>query len=392
MRIDPLRDAAQKAAMTPHKTNWILVFALLLAGQFAAAQFGKLTLTLPVLRETYAQGGVFVPLLVSIVGVVGILLGAVAGAVVARIGIARALIWALLAGAGLSLLEASLPHISLFVVLRVAEGLSHLAIVVAAPTLMASVSTDNDRPVVMGIWASFFGISIALTAMLLPTLLSTGGLPLVFLAHGLGMLAVAALLIPILPKERIAKPVPISYLAEHRIIYSTPRLLIPGGGFVWYTVLFIALLAVLPVALNLPVWTITTLPLVSIAGTLGGGVLGRRLTPDRLVIAGFLLTIAASALVYLASPAIWPLFVLFFVMALIPAASFAAIPYFNDSATDRARATGGIAQLGNVGTTTGTPIFVLAFDQAGLGAVCLVMAGFCVFVIGCTALLRARIK
>lgn len=392
MQIDAVADAAQECRMVPQKTNWLLVFALLFAGLFAAAQFGKLTLTLPVLRETYPEGGALVPVLISIVGMVGILLGAVAGSVVARIGVARALTVALVAGGVLSLLESTLPSISAFALLRAMEGLSHLAIVVATPTLMASIASDKDRPVVMGIWAAFFGISMALIAVLLPSLLAVGGLSAVFLAHGAGMLAMALILYPLLPKARIATPVPVSYLAEHRMIYSTPRLLIAGGGFVWYTILYISLLAVLPVALNLPVWAITALPLISIAGTLWGGFLGKRIPPDQLVIAGFVLTIAASGVVYLASPAIWPLFGLFFVMALIPAASFAAIPYFNAAPTDRARATGGIAQLGNVGTTMGTPIFVLVFDQAGLGGVCLVMVLFCGLGIVSTALLRAKIK
>jgi predicted MFS family arabinose efflux permease len=378
--------------MVPTKTNWILVFALLVAGLFAAGQFGKLTLTLPVLRETYPESGALAPVLISIVGMVGIFLGAVAGSAVARVGVARALTGALLAGGVLSLLESTLPNISLFAVLRAAEGLSHLAIVVATPTLMASIASDKDRSFVMGIWATFFGISMAITAVLLPSLLAIGGLSTVFLAHGLGMLAMALLLYPLLPKERIATPVPVSYINEHRIIYSTPRLLIPGGGFVWYTIIYISLLAVMPVALNLPIWAITALPLISIAGTLWGGLLGKRIPPDRLVVAGFVLTIAASGVVYLASPAIWPLFGLFFVMALIPAASFAAIPYFNDAATDRARATGGIAQLGNVGTTAGTPIFVLVYDQVGLAGVCITIALFCTVGIVCTAWLRAKIK
>jgi len=378
--------------MAPTKTNWLLVFALLIAGLFAAAQFGKLTLTLSVLRETYPEGGAFVPFLISIVGVVGILLGAIAGSVVARIGVARALTGALLVGGGISILEAMLPNLYVFVGLRVAEGLSHLALVVATPTLMAALAADKDRSVVMAIWAAFFGVSIAITAALLPSLLALGGLPAVFLAHGLGMIVMAAILYPMLPKERLAEPVPVSYLAEHKVIYTTPRLLIPGGGFVWYTIMYISLLAVLPIALGLPVWVITALPLVSIAGTIWAGFLGKRFAPDRLVVAGFVLTILASMTVYLASPAVWPLFILFFVMSLIPAASFAAIPHFNPETTDRARATGGLAQLGNVGTTIGTPAFVLTFDQAGLAGVCSLMALFCGFGIMCTLMLRAKIK
>lgn len=392
MQIDARRRAAQVSGMAPLRTNWLLVFALLIAGLFAAAQFGKLTLTLSVLRETYPEGGAYVPFLISIVGVVGILAGAIAGSVVARIGVARALTGALLAGGIISLMEAMLPNLYLFAGLRVVEGLSHLALVVATPTLMATIAADKDRSVVMGIWASFFGISIAITAVLLPSLLMIGGLSAVFMAHGLGMIVIALILYPLLPKERVAQSATVSYFAEHKEIYSSPRLLIPGGGFVWYTILYIALLAVLPIALELPVWVITALPLVSIVGTIWAGFIGKRIAPDRLVVAGFVLTIIASVIVYLASPAIWPLFGLFFVMAFIPAASFAAIPYFNAEVINRARATGGLAQLGNVGTTAGTPVFVLTFDQAGLAGVCFLMVLFCGLGILCTLLLRAKIK
>ncbi len=376
----------------PQTTNWLLVFMLLLAGLFAAAQFGKLTLTLTELRALYPNGGAFVPVLVSIVGIVGIFLAAVAGAVVTRVGIARALTGSLLAGGVLSLLEATLPSMPVFAALRVLEGLAHLSIVVATPTLLASISTDNDRPVVMGIWAAFFGISMAILAMILPGLLRLGGLSAVFNFHGIGMLVIAGLLHPLLPKTRISNPVPVSFLQEHKIIYSNPRLIISGAGFVWYTSIYIALLAVLPIALNLPVWAITALPLISIVGTIWGGFLAKRVAPDRLVIFGFAYTAMGAVFVWVMAPAIWPLYLLFFVMALIPAASFASIPHFNTEVTDRARATGGIAQLGNVGTTLGTPIFVLALDTGGLTAICAVMIVFCGAGILCTGVLRRKIK
>lgn len=376
----------------PVKTKWLLVFTLLLAGLFAAGQFGKLTLTLQELRALYPMGGAFVPVLISIVGVVGIVLGAVAGAVVAKLGVARALTGALLSGGVLSLMEATLPAMPVFAGLRVLEGLSHLAIVVATPTLMASIATDKDRPVVMGIWAAFFGIAMAILALILPGLLVLGGLSAVFIFHGTGMLIIAGLLFPLLPKKRISTPVPVSYIQEHKIIYSTPRLIIPGAGFVWYTMIYIALLAVLPVALNLPVWAITALPLISIVGTIWGGFLAKHVAPDRLVTMGFASTAMSAVFVWVMAPAIWPLYLLFFVMALIPAASFASIPHFNTEVTDRARATGGIAQQGNIGTTLGTPIFVLAFDGGGLTAVCVIMIAFCGAGIGCTRLLRGKMK
>lgn len=377
---------------TPFRTNWLLVFALLVAGLFAGAQFGKLTLTLAQLRDVYPDGGSFVPALISIVGMVGIALGAVAGVVVARLGVTRALVGALLAGAVLSLLQASLPGIAVFAVLRVLEGMSHLAIVVAAPTLIASVSTEVDRPLAMGIWAAFFGIAMAIIAAGLPFLLPLGGLPAVFIVHGVGMAVIAVILMRLLPREVADQTRRVSYFEEHRVIYTTPRLLVPGAGFVWYTIIYIALLAVLPLALGLPVWLLTALPLISIFGTLAGGLIAKRVPPSSLVTIGFILTIVACGLVLVFAGQVWTLFVLFAVMALIPAGSFATISHYNRSTIDRARATGGLAQLGNVGTTLGTPILVLAFEGAGFTIVILLIAGFCTFGILATQALRAQIK
>lgn len=184
---------------TSEKTNWVLIALLLVAGLFAAAQFGKLTLTLEQLQFLYPEGGYFVPVLVSIVGMVGIALGAVAGSVVAGLGLNRVVLAGLFAGGVISLAQTALPSLPVFALLRIAEGVSHLAIVVAVPTLMASLSTDADRPFVMGIWAAFFGIAMAILALLLPTVLAQGGLGLVFAGHGVGMILVGLVLWPLLP-------------------------------------------------------------------------------------------------------------------------------------------------------------------------------------------------
>jgi predicted MFS family arabinose efflux permease len=233
---------------------------------------------------------------------------------------------------------------------------------------------------------------MAIIAAGLPYLLPLGGLPIVFVFHGVGMAAIALLLIPLLPKDLSVEARRLSYWHEHRVIYSAARLLAPGAGFVWYTLIYIALLAVLPLALGLPVWVMTGLPLISIFGTLAGGVIAKRISPAGVVTIGFLGTVASSVILWLLPGALWPLFLLFAVMALIPAGSFALIPHINRSTEDRARATGGLAQLGNVGTTLGTPIFVLAHDAIGFGAVTALIAGFCITGLVVTQGLQARIK
>ena len=97
------------------RTDWLLVFMLVLAGLFSAAQFGKLALALPQLRAAYPEDGALVPVLISVVGMVGIALGAVAGSVVTRVGVTRALCGALVAGGLLSVVQALMPG---FTVLR----------------------------------------------------------------------------------------------------------------------------------------------------------------------------------------------------------------------------------------------------------------------------------
>lgn len=376
--------------MDTQKTNWLLVALLLVAGLLSAAQFGKLTLTLPLLETTYP--GSFASVLVSVVGMVGIVFGAMAGALVAKAGISRVLFGALLLGGALSLFQATLPALPIFALSRAIEGFSHLAIVVAAPTLMASVSSDRDRPVVMGIWASFFGISLALTAAILPGLLALGGLPAVFLAHGLGMIIIALGLFRFLPRSKHAGISRVSYLAEHKAIYTTPKLLIAGGGFGFYTILYIAFLAVLPQALDIPLWTVSAMPLVSLGGTFAAGFLARYISPPLISMAGFGLTICVMSAFLVASNPVIPALVLMLVMGLIPGASFATIPHFNARAADRARATGGIAQLGNVGTTLGTPIFVLLNYVYGMPGIVIAAVVFCISGIVALAVLRQMIR
>ena len=48
----------------------------------------------------------------------------------------------------------------------------------------------------------------------------------------------------------------------------------------------------------------------------------------------------------------------------------------NPLAQDRARAAGAIAQLGNLGTTTGTPVLALLMQYAGVTGLTLFLLGF----------------
>ncbi len=343
------------------RTNWPLVVLIFVVGLLAAAQFGKIALTLPEMAEAFGRPLTQIAPLVSLVGVMGLVLGAMAGGLAAGFGPGRTFLAGLVLSGVASLVQATMPGFWFFAAMRVIEGLAHLALVVAGPPLMAAAASDRDRPLVMGLWAAFFGASLAISAQIFPVILAAGGLPLLFGLNGAALLVLAVPLwgmVPRIPRS----PVPLNPWATHRAIYSRLRTVAPGLGFFPYTFLFIALIAVLPDALGRP-GLATTLPLITLATTLAGGALCHRFAPHTVAAMGF----AGTAFGMLGALASVPFAVElgFAAMGLIPGASFAAIPALNSDAGDRTRATGAIAQLGNFGTVTGTPVFAALWVFGG---------------------------
>ena len=112
------------------RTDWRLIGLLFLTGLFAAAQFAKISLTLVDLGRIYP--GAALPFAVSALSVAGILFGVAAGMIVAQFGARRVLLVALASASVISLSQSVLPSFQIFMGLRIVEGFSHLAIVVAA--------------------------------------------------------------------------------------------------------------------------------------------------------------------------------------------------------------------------------------------------------------------
>jgi len=346
------------------RSDWVLVILLFLAGLLAAGQFAKISLTLEALGRVYPGAGGALPFAVSTVSLIGVALGTTAGLIVARLGVRRVLLAAMAAGAGLSVLQALLPPFPVFMALRAVEGAAHLALVVAAPTLMAAVTAPRDTPVAMGLWGMFFAVGFAAAAVAVPPLLALGGPAAVFLAHGAALGGLAAILAPRLPRGTGRAVPEAGWLAMHRRIYTTPRLIAPALGFFWHTVTFIALLTYLPRFLGPP--SAAVLPLVALIGTFGAGALARYIAPERVAMAAFALSVLTMPVLPLlpAPVAFWYALPLFVILGAVPGASFATVPALNPRPEDRARANGALAQLGNLGTGTATPLFAATL---GLG-------------------------
>lgn len=362
-----------------------LVLLLWLAGLGAAAQFAKMAVTLARVRSLYPEAGAEVGLLLSVVSVIGILFGLTAGALVVRFGYRRLLLFALVLGAAVSFWQASLPPFSLMLFSRLVEGISHLIIVVAAPTLIAQISPERFRGSAMTLWSTFFGVSFALVAWIGLPLVDQHGLGGLFLAHGIFMLATAVFL-----AFSLDDPMPSTRLenlsmnagfvwSQHLRAYTSPFISAPAIGWLFYTFTFVSLLAILPDLL--PVENRNTvaglMPLASIAASLlGVFVLLRIMSPTGVVITGFLLAGATLLLFLFDVPAAFICVLLFAVLGLVQGGSFAAVPQLNKSSETQALANGAIAQMGNLGNTLGTPVLLLILSEVGF-------AGLLVAVFGC---------
>lgn len=339
------------------RTDWTLVALLYLAGLLAAGQFAKVALLLEPLGVVYPIGAGMLPVLVSLIGLTGILFGATAGVLAAGVGLRKVLLFGLILGALLSLLQALLPPLPVMVGLRLLEGASHLSIVIVAPTLMVRAAVMRDRPVVMGLWGTFFGIGFAGVAAIAPALLVLGGAGALFALHGSALLGLAAVLYPRLPVVP-SEPGCGNLWARQIEIYRDIRQILPGLGFLWHALQFLALLTFLPAFL--PEGAGVSLPLAALVGTFAAGLLARRWRATRIGAAAFFLSAAGLAgLALLPAAPLWLALATFVLIGLIPGAAFASIPELNMTPEAQARAQGALAQMGNTGTTLGPPLFAL---------------------------------
>ncbi len=367
-------------------TPVVLVVSLWLAGLAAAAQFGKISVVFDSLATVYS-GPAAVGFVVSLVGVVGLVFGTTAGLLIGRAGVRRVLLGALMLGAAVSLFQAGMPALPLMLASRVVEGVSHLAIVVACPLLIAQVSAPRHIGFTMTLWSTFFGVSFTLMAWIGVPFAAAHGPAALFVGHA-GLMAAAALLLwRQVPHDPPAGArIPLSamvLLRQHLTIYRSARIAAPGLGFVFYAAIYIAVLTVYPPFLpgTWRAFVAGAMPLASIVVSLTVGVaLLQRVPAVRVAQLGLALTVLSAVALWLAQGFTGAMVGLSLVMGaalgLVQGASFAAIPELNASASDRAAASGALAQLGNLGTTTGTPILVGLTTALGFSGVPLFAAVF----------------
>lgn len=361
---------------TPARTRWAIVLLLCACGVLAGGQFAKISIEFTRLQEVYGVSPAGMGLLLSTVGVVGLLCGVMAGWLAPRIGYRRLLLIGLGGGALLSGLQALLPPFAVFWASRVPEGAAHLAIMVATPTLLIHACAPAHRTAVMGLWATVVGLAFAVLAGL-DRLLPQGLAPRETLAGHALLLALAALAVRLWVADVGAAPTPVmgaraGVLALHREVYADLRTALPGLAFFFYAFPTIALITFVPRFSGQGGGGFhTVLPLMATAGTLAAGWAARRFEGGlKLVRLAYLAFGGAAVALTGAALADAPTEALALLMltcaGLSGGAASTLIPQLNPAPAQQARASGVLVQLGNLGSVSGPPLFAALADRFGL--------------------------
>lgn len=140
------------------------IFLYYLCGVFAAAQLGKLAALAPLISRDLHLGLAAMAALTSLLEVCGALLGGAAGRGLPRLGLRRALTLAVLSLATGACVTAFAPTVALLAVARLLESLGYLAIVVAAPVLVARTAPAERQASAMALWSTFVPVGMAVGA------------------------------------------------------------------------------------------------------------------------------------------------------------------------------------------------------------------------------------
>jgi MFS transporter, DHA1 family, inner membrane transport protein len=378
----------QKTVQNTESTHWPQVALLYAAGMLAAFQYAKVAHMLPGLQAQTAMSTLQQALALSVIGLMGALLGTCAGALCQALGLRRTLLW----GLGVGALGAALPllasHYGLLLAARVVESAAHMAIVVTVPTLMLGLCAQRDRARVMALWSCYFTLTFIVSAGLMPPLVRHWGWQAVALVHA-AVLVVVGLLCAAWLRTAVAQSgdtttrqadtsaaISVRQLLQAQLhLLTQPRLLVVPATFFGYTLLFVALVNVLPKLLTgsdstaaaLALW----LPVASLLGTvvalltLGQGIAGHRLVRW----SASVLLLAAVALMALPAhnSATQAVVLLAFVcLGTLPAGIISSLPaLLSPTDPQLPLVNGGIVQFGNLGNFVGSPILATLLVQLG---------------------------
>ena len=354
------------------------VAALLLAGVFAGAQLGKIAPLVGWYRDAIGFDLVLIGWLTSAIGVFVALFALPAGWAVGAVGPRRSFVWSAVVlaagGVGLALLQSPAAILAA----RLVEGLGYLALVIAIPAILASVSPPSWRGTTLALWGGFVPVGFAAADFLAVAIVPRAG-PTPYLLAVVACFAVfAAAAIVILVKVDDASPdrVPATGGETRPGIAASlsPFVIAAALSFGAYVVLSVGFFAFMPtyvaergdllasagvLALAVPIGNI----LASLFMRRGSARVAAWLTAS-----GFLAAVVTGVPAFAGTgPIVSTVAALVFAVAGGVAASalFAVVPYIVPKGGSVAVAIGLVAQTGGLGKVFGPPLAAHVIERYG---------------------------
>ncbi len=352
-------------------TNWPVVLLVIGAGIVVAFQIGKAPAALPLLRADLGLGLVASGWVISMMNVIGTLLGMLIGAFADRLGHRRVILAGLALVAAASLAGAAAQGAATLLTSRFFEGLGFMMVVVAGPALIVRATDPHDLKLAFGGWGSYMPAGSGAMMALAPLLTAPFGWRGLWLANAvlvaLFALALARATRPVAGKGAAGLSLP-SVWRDIWTTVSSPGPMLLAVAFGTYTLQYLVVFGFLPTilveseGLSLAASaSLTALAIVfNVPGNLLGGILLHRGAPRWLLIAGASIVMAACGLgIYdggLPLPLRYGLCVLLsFAGGVLPTSVLGAAPAHAPSARLVATTNGLIMQGSNLGQTIGPP-------------------------------------
>jgi MFS transporter, DHA1 family, inner membrane transport protein len=165
---------ATQSSVSIVTTRWVVIATTLFAGIISAGHVGKLPPALPSIRADLGLDLVTASWLASLFSATGVVTGIFLGAIADRFNHWRLAIGGLALMAVSGLCGAISATAGELIVTRFFEGVGFLAVVIAAPTIIAHASSGRERNVALGLWPSYMPGGISLMILLAPFALHAG--------------------------------------------------------------------------------------------------------------------------------------------------------------------------------------------------------------------------
>lgn len=361
----------------PVQTRWPLVAVLIAGGLIAAFQVGKAAIGVPLVRAGLGLDLATAAAVVGVYGTLGAVAGLMAGMAISRAGARNAAVAGLVViGLG-STLGAFAGSGGMLLTSRALEGCGFLAVTIATPALLRSISAPADRDIVFTLWAAYMPGGTALMMLVAPALTGFGWQGLWLINGGLA-LAYAGVVAALAPNDGGAAAASGNLRTDTATVLRAPGPVLLAVTFGLYTFQYFALTGLLPTLLverlGLGLGEAGSIAAITVVanmlGNLAAGVLGRRGVPLWGVIAAAfaVLALASFGIFAAAAPAAVVAVLASLslgIAGLIPGSIFAATQRLVPTAGLLAVAIGLVMQASNLGQVFGPA--ALGFVAGRLG-------------------------